>query len=403
MSRREYDFETSAVATSLDPLMKAINEQKANYGGSNYYIELARKFDNSNYQWVIYRSSISSNCWDVLTSGYFVLFRINNMGTSSASAEVVKSMSFSGLYLSQGISQCVTTCTSSSGTSVAANTYIHAYLFVPVSTTQYKTAYLRTYGVELNTYTDGGKVISTSDISLKNTTATTIGNYVNNNPFIRKVSTLGTNMYMQWHNSANSGSVQGPVVVTITITGIYSTSAAVGTTVTGPSASTGVRCQLLFYSSNYYWITWVPNWGGNNTSNTMGLTANRSTTGWSMSTTYVEPFNTKYYKCYYFPIWQWQVPTSNSTTYITQNNNCLWWMTKDGDYYAYLERKFMMSSMSSLTPDSSAENIDYYRIGNGQTYNNYPSMFGLMTIDGRIIYTMNVNTKLLEKIDTKVR
>ena len=396
MSRREYDFENGD--TSLDVLMKAINTQKANFGGDSMYIELARKFDNSEYQWVIYRSTINENCWDILTSGYFVLFRLNNRGLKSASAEVVKSLAFSNLYLSQGISQCVNTQLSI--VSSVQYLYIHAYLFVPVSTTQYHTAYLRTYGVEL--YVKNTTVTSTSDVSLKNT-STTIGNYINNNPFIRVVNS-SSSVSIQWHNSSNDGAgKQGPVLVTITITNKFSTSPTVSSSVSGPSAGTTVRCQLLFYYINYFWITWVPNWGGNNTSSTLGYTNNASATGWSRTTTYVEPYNTKYYKCYYFPIWKWAVPTSNSTTYINQNNMCLWWMTKEDNYNAYLERKFMMSSLTSLTPTSTSENQDYYKIGNGKTYSNYPSMFGLMTIDGRFIYTMNVNTRLLEKIDTKVR
>lgn len=393
MSRREYDFETSDAATSLDPLMKAINEQKANFGGSNYYIELARKFDNSNYQWVIYRSSNNVNCWDVLTSGYFVLFRINKMGTTSATAEVVKSMSFSGLYLSQGLSQCTVTQVSRTSTSVSVYTYIHTYLFVPVSTTRYKTAYLRTYGVDITTLTSSGSIRSTSDIALKNT-STTIGNYINNNSFIYATGTA-----IQWHNSSNN-TIQGPVVVRLTLSSSFAAEPTVSSTVTGPSAGSVTRCQLLIYYNYYRWITWTPNPSGHDTTSSMGWTTNASATGWNKSTTAVSPFAGRYYKCYYFPIWNWTTPTTSS---IEQNNKCLWWLTNTDENNSYLERKFMMSSFSSLTPDSSVENQDYYRVWNGYTSSNYPSMFGLMTIDGRIIYTLNLNTKLIEKIDTKVR
>lgn len=401
MSRREYDFENGD--TSLDALMKAINEQKANFGGDSMYIELARKFDNSDYQWVIYRSTIVEHAWDVLTSGYFVLFRLKNRGLQTASAEVVKSMSFSGLYLSQGLSQCVTTCTSKTSTTISAYTYIHAYLFAPVSTTRYKTAYLRTYGVELQTYTSNGKVISTSDVSLKNTTSTTIGNYVNNNSFIHVVTTTSA-VSIKWYNSsANSSGAQGPVLVTINITNIYSTSPSVASTVNGPSAGTQVRCQLLLYYNVYRWITWLPDANGHDVTSSMGFTTSTNSTGWSRSTTAVSPFAGRYYMCYYFPIWTWTTPTSSTTTYVNQNNNCLWWLTKESEKDNYLERKFMMSSLTTLTPTTTSENQDYYRVWNGSSSNNYPSMFGLMTMDGKLIYTLNVNTKLLEKIDTKVR
>lgn len=396
MSRREYDFENGD--TSLDVLMKAINTQKANFGGDSMYIELARKFDNSDYQWVIYRSTInSSNCWDILTSGYFVLFRLNDRGTSIATAEVVKSLAFSNLYLSQGISQCVISQTSMSGSEVSFYTYIHTLLFVPVSTTRYHTAYLRTYNVNIQTVTTTGQQYgSPSNVILANT-STTIGNYINNNPFIYSSGTS-----IQWNNSSNNNG-QGSLMVRLTLSSSFALTPTISSSVSLPSTTQTTRCQLLYYNNFYAWITWQPDAGGNNVYSTMGLTTYPTATGWTKSTTYVEPFNTRYYRCYYFPIWKWVVPTSNSTTYINQNNMCLWWMTKEDNYNAYLERKFMMSSLTSLTPTSTSENQDYYKIGNGKTYSNYPSMFGLMTIDGRFIYTMNVNTRLLEKIDTKVR
>lgn len=60
--RREYDYEYTS--TELDTLMNAININKAKFGGSDMYIELARKFDNSAYQWVIYRNNIINHLWD---------------------------------------------------------------------------------------------------------------------------------------------------------------------------------------------------------------------------------------------------------------------------------------------------------------------------------------------------
>lgn len=368
MSRREYDFENGD--TTLDSLMKAINEQKANFGGDSMYIELARKFDNSDYQWVCYRDKLHSETYgSPVTTGYFVLFKKD--GT------VLKSISFSYPYLCHSLAQCNMVISGTAG-------YAFCYLFVTRGP-QVRYNYIDIYGNTVTLYR--GRVTDVSDITIMLTSSGSVGNFVTDNTFI---SLSGTSM--QWVAFSNS-SYNGPTYLTVTanITSKTLTQTGIGRT------NSNFFGQLLCctQSSSYKWVTWP-------TSNaTTGISYSTSTTpiSWTRSTTAVSPYANRYNSIFYFPIWSWTHQT-DSPTDVSKNNLSLWWRTNDG----YLERKFMLqSNISSLTPSSTLENQDYYRIKNGSTYDNYVTAFGLMTMDGRIIYTMNINTKLIEKIDTKVR
>ncbi len=370
MSRREYDFENGD--TSLDVLMKAINEQKANFGGDSMYIELARKFDNSDYQWVCYRNNINSETYgSPATTGYFVLF--------AKDGQILGSIAFSYPYLCHAITQCNITQTATPMIS-----FMHCYLFVSRGA-QIRYNYCDVYGVDIQKMR--GMIARKSDMALKYSTSGRLGNFVGNYVYFYH---NGTNL--QWFLNTNTSMV-GPTYVSLTM----SSSCAYEVTLSGTAMG---RSDSNFYdiliccepSTSYKWITWSP------ASKNISFSTSTAPTGWSRSTTAVSPYANRYGSAYYLPIWSWSQPTASPTN-VSAINNSLWW---GGD--GFVERKFMLQSgISSLTPTSTSENQDYYRIKASSATENYVHAFGLMTIDGRFIYTLNVNTKLLEKIDTKVR
>ena len=372
MSRREYDFENGD--TSLDALMKAINEQKANFGGDSMYIELARKFDNSDYQWVIYRSTKDSdNYGGDTTTGYFVLFR--------KSGTVEKSIAFSYKYLGHGAAQTFVEQTS---TSSPATQYWHFYLFVYTGSTV-RSNVLQTYGVDfrLVNSTVGWIIQKKSDVALKCTSGN-IYNWVTQNVYVYKSGTT-----IEWHGNSNSAR-QCSVVVSFTLSSSYAYDLTITASVARTeSTSQRIGCQLLYYYLFYRWITWDPD----SPTTTISYTTNTSKTGWNRSTTTFSPFVNTYNNVYYLPIWSWN--PQGYTPDVNYFNKSLWWCISGGP----AERKYIFSSMQPITVDSSAANIDYYRIDNSVNL----ISFGGLTVDGRTIYTMNANTKLLEKIDTKVR
>lgn len=371
MSRREYDFENGD--TSLDDLMKAINEQKANFGGDSMYIELARKFDNSDYQWVIYRNTKDSdNYGGDTTTGYFVLFHKN--GT------VIKSIEFSYIYLGHGSAQTFVEQTSSSSTNTK---FWHSYLFVYTGDTV-RSNVLRTYGVDFGLIKwSEWLILKTSDAALK-CFSTNIYNWVTNNVYVYKSGTT-----IEWHGNSNS-SRQCSVVVTLTLSSSFDYQPTIESSVARTeSSSQRIGCQLLYYYSFYRWITWDPD----SATSTISYTTNVSKTGWNRSTTTFSPFVNTYNNVYYLPIWSWN--PSGYTPDVNYFNKSLWWCISGGP----AERKYIFSSMQPITVDSSAANIDYYRLDNSVNL----IKFGALTVDGRTLYTMNVNTRLLEKIDTKVR
>lgn len=383
--RREYDYEYTS--TELDTLMNAININKAKFGGSDMYIELARKFDNSAYQWVIYRNNIINHLWDTQASGYFVLF--NKSGT------VIKSLQFSNLYLGQGLSQ--TCVTGLGGTTIKDRIfYYNTLLFVPVAASSHQNFTLRTYGVGI--YQKLGYTPIYTDITLRNTSAN-IGNYSNCNPYIYS---SGTSIY--WCNSAAISGWQRAICVTVTLSSTKTTSPTIETTVDNTkTASQNYRCQLLYYGSFARFVTWIPNASGWDIAKSIGYTGYSSVTGLTPATTAVSPFVGRYHACFYLPIWSW---ANNTTTYPSadQYNKSLWWLTNDSEDNSYIERKFMLADeLKSLTPTSTAENQSYYRIANGRESNNYPLSYGLMTTDGITVITMNINTRLLEKLNTQIR
>ena len=372
MSRREYDFENGD--TSLDALMKAINEQKANFGGDSMYIELARKFDNSDYQWVCYRNNINSETYgSPATTGYFVLF--------SKDGQVLGSIAFSYPYLCHAITQCNITQTSNSTPLIS---YMHCYLFVSRGT-QVRYNHCDVYGVDIQKLR--GTIITKSDMAIKYSTSGELGNFLTYQVYFHR---NGTNL--QWFLNTNSSKV-GPTYVSLTMSSSYDYSVTLSGTAMGRSNS-GFYDQLICceLSSSYKWITWSSG------SKDISFSTSTAPTGWSRSTTSVSPYANRYGSAYYFPIWSWSQPSSSPAN-VSVINASLWW---GGD--SFIERKFMLQSgINSLTPTSTSENQDYYRIKSNSATENYVTAFGLMTIDGRFIYTMNVNTRLLEKIDTKVR
>lgn len=379
MSRREYDFENGD--TSLDTLMKAINTQKANFGGDSMYIELARKFDNSDYQWVIYRSTRDSNTSGTdTTTGYFVLF--------NKSGSVIKSISFSYKYLCHGAAQTYIEQTSSSSTNIK---YGHTYLFVSTGE-QVRYNYLRTYGVDIKFTQNNISALriwipTYSNAALKNTTSSYIGNFVTDNVFVYKGGTSS----IQWHCNSNS-SVQCSVCVSVSLSSGFAQTPVITTSVARTEGSLRNSCQLLYYYQYYRWITWDPN----SATSTISYTTNVSSTGWNRSTTTYSPFVNTYKNVFYLPIWSWN--PSGYTPDVSYFNKSLWWQTNAGPY----ERKYMFSTLNASPPtiESTTEPLDYYRLDNG-TVNHIA--FGAMTIDGCTLYTLNLESKLIEKINTKVR
>lgn len=371
MSRREYDFENGD--TSLDTLMKAINTQKANFGGDSMYIELARKFDNSDYQWVCYRDKLNSETYgSPVTTGYFVLF--------AKDGQVLGSIAFSYPYLCHAIAQCNITQTSMS---TALISYMHCYLFISRGA-QVRYNYLDVYGIDITK--NRGMITAKTDMALKFTTSSYIGNFVTNNVYLYR---NGTNL--KWFSNTNSSSV-GPTCVSLNMSSSYAYSVTLTQESNNRSNSNFYDQLLCCDTANYKWVTWTS--GGTNIS----FSTSTVPYGWSRSTTTVSPYAGRYYGTLYLPIWDWVQPIYSPAN-VSYVNKSLWW-----NLSGYLERKYMLTSgISSLTPDSSAENQDYYRMISSSTSDNYPTCYGLMTKDGQCVYTLNITTKLIEKINTKVR
>lgn len=376
MSRREYDY--TYEKEELPKLIKAINEQKSNYGGSDMYIELARKFDNTDYQWVCYRNTASSNTdGDTTTSGYFVLF--------DKDGNVIKSISFSFPYLCHGLTQCAL-----KGQSNSQAYFQHIFLAIYRGNTV-RTNYLDVYWISVQVVLATG-VKTWSDIKLHNT-GKDVKNFVTSNVYAAS-NNNGTNNGVKVYFFGNSNQTrQCAFGYTEKLGSVTSLSPSISPSGNRKeSSSQRIGCQQIYNDeNNYYWATWDPD----NAINTMSWTATKAYTGWNRSTTTLAPYVNNYNNCYIFPIWSWNINTK-TTPDITYLQKSIWWQSPNG----YLERKYLLSDYTTGAVNSSTGTEQSYRIPANTTYS--AASWGLYTEDGVTIYTLNIETKLLEKINTTV-
>lgn len=368
--RREYDY--TYEKEELPAFIKAINEQKSNYGGSDMYIELARKFDNTDYQWVCYRNTANSSTdGTTTTSGYFVLF--------DKDGNVIKSISFSFPYLCHGLTQCTIV-----GQSSSTVKYLHILLCISRGTT--------VRGNVLDVIRCTAQIqVSSGSITWNGPTLTATnkntGNFVTDNVFAK---VAGTNKlhFFGFSNSTRQCAFRYECKL--------SSATTIGPTVSATGARTESSSQRILgqhiwnNNSTYYWSTWDPD----NAINTMSWTTTSNYTGWNRSTTTLAPYVNNYNNCFILPIWSWT--TTTTTIDITYLQKSIWWQSPNG----YLERKYLLSNYTTGAVNSSTGTEQSYRIPASTTYS--ASSWGLYTEDGITIYTLNIETKLLEKINTKV-
>lgn len=371
--RREYDSITND--TVLDPLMKSINEQKANFGGDSMYIELARKFDNRSYQWVVYRNSLSGGA-----TGYFVLF--------NSSGKVIKSIAFSYPFLGHGVVQCGLN-------GIASNTTTYQHLCLMVNTGSSATSnVLRIYVCTATiTSSTSGTAITYSAISLK-ATSTNIGNYVTCNTYAQNNGAKK----MEWF-STSTRTRYCAVRVTITFSSTTTATPSLSTTVKRTESTTQSNiCQHIQSNDKTYYFT---TFDFTSPSTTASWTTATSASGFNRNTTILSPYVNRYINLYILPYWSWSPLRTDTTT--TKYQKSMWWETiADNSGNNYLERKFLISNITTGVPTSTSESQRYYRMLDKATGSYAPSSWGIMTFDGVTIYTCNLNTKLLVKINTQI-
>lgn len=371
--RREYDY-TYDVKDKFSDLVSSIHSHKSTYGCD--YIELARKFDNSDYQWVCYRSDASSDVnGATTTTGYFVLFDING--------NVIKDIAFSFPYLCHGITQA-----SLRGQSNSQAYFQHIFLAIYRGNTV-RTNYLDVYWISCQV---ASGTRTWSDIKLHNT-GKDVKNFVTSNVFAITNNTGLNNGQKVFFFGNSNKSRQCAFGYTEKLGSTTSLSPSIS--VSGSrteSTSQRIGCQQIYNNEdNYYWSTWDPD----NATTTMSWTSTTNYTGWNRSTTALSPYVNRYKNCYILPIWSWNINTK-STVDLAYLQKSIWWQTTDN----YLERKFLLTDYITGAVDSSAENQQSYRCICDSTYN--PASWGLLTEDGITIYTFNISTKQLVKINTKV-
>lgn len=126
----------------------------------------------------------------------------------------------------------------------------------------------------------------------------------------------------------------------------------------------------------------------------MGWTVASNYTQWTRNKTTLAPYVNTYSDCFMLPIWSYNITQKSYNNEMVQKS--LWWITTDG----YLERKYMLSDYKTGAVVSQTGSEQAYRCSiSNSTY--YPHSLGLISADGNIIYTFNINSKVIERIITK--
>ncbi len=126
----------------------------------------------------------------------------------------------------------------------------------------------------------------------------------------------------------------------------------------------------------------------------MGWTVASNYTQWTRNKTTLAPYVNTYSDCFMLPIWSYNITQKSYNNEMVQKS--LWWQTTD----SYLERKYMLSDYTTGAVVSQTGSEQAYRIPISNTLYK-PQALGLISADGNIIYTFNINSKVIERIITK--
>lgn len=347
--RREYDYKANI--DPLDKLYHAINDKFAN--GSNY-IELAKKFDNSEYQWVMVRNRASSDTTgSSKTTGYFYVFNTNG--------ECLASIDFSYSFVHR-----------MAQTFITLSSINRSYMCVPQGA-QVRYNYLDIYSFDPTTNT----------IKKEHTSTTQIGNFVDSRLFIDTFKSTQTGFY--YYTNSNS-TRQTPVGVTVSIN---TSTKAVSTTVNRTETSTRTINQMIYHNTTGRYYSYA--WTYESATSTISFVTQTSTTGWSYSSTPLSPWANNYTGCVLFPIYYWNNDVASSN--LAQVQKSLWWQTSG----KFKRDRLLTSITTGAGPDVKCN--PWWEMNQDTTYN--ASIYGLMTTDGIIIYTFNVSKMRLEKLNTE--
>lgn len=349
--RREYYMDEN-------PLINSINEFKKDAGIDGWYISLAKKFDNSDYQWVIYTESLSIG---EIHQALIALF--DKAGT------IVAQQRISNSYIVCGSQTCI----------VNGN-FKHIFLLLKDYANSFRQGKLRTYCIscENNNNTLNSYYFNSYDV------INNIGNFINDNERVIVNSNV-----IEWVSTSNR-TYTTSVQVQITITDLNSNQPTCSSIV-NRAETTGHKDVFLIKKDNnqYYWCAsrWNNQEIADELTKYISWVATDKATGWAFSPNPIEPYVNRYYKCAFIPIWNW------SET-IEDIQKSLWWNTKTGQ-----ERKFLLKDYKTGEPTSYDDSQQQYFINNTDYRIN---SLGAITEDGIILYTCNYNTKMLEEVNTKI-